>query len=34
MTQLCYQAGIAYLSVHLDWYGKLVYGWALSLHPD
>jgi len=34
MTQLRYQAGIAYLSVHLDWYGKLVYGWALSLHPD
>jgi len=25
MTQLRYQAGIAYLSVHLDWYGKLVY---------
>jgi len=34
MTQLRYQAGIAYLSVHLDWYGKLVYAWALSLHPD
>ena len=34
MTQLRYQAGIAYLSVHLDWYGKLVYGWALSVHPD
>lgn len=34
MTQLRYQAGIAYLSVHLDWYGKLVYGWALSGHPD
>ena len=34
MTQLRYQVGIAYLSVHLDWYGKLVYGWALSLHPD
>jgi hypothetical protein len=25
MTQLPYQAGIAYLGVHLDWYGKLVY---------
>jgi putative transposase len=34
MTQLPYQAGIAYLGVHLDWYGKLVYAWALSLHPD
>lgn len=34
MTQLRYQAGIAYLSVHLDWYGKLVYAWALSGHPD
>ncbi len=20
--------------MHLDWYGKLVYAWALSLHPD
>jgi transposase InsO family protein len=20
--------------VHLDWYGKLVLGWELSLHPD
>jgi len=34
MTQLPFQAGIAYLSVHLDCYGKLVYAWALSLHPD
>ncbi len=34
MTHLKYQAGIAYLSVHLDWYGKLVYAWALSGHPD
>jgi len=22
------------LSVHLEWSGKLVYEWALSLHPD
>jgi len=29
-----YAGGIAYLSVQLDWYGKLVLGWELSLHPD
>jgi putative transposase len=34
MTQLPFAGGIAYLSVHLDWYGKLVLGWELSLHPD
>jgi putative transposase len=34
MSQLPFQAGIAYLCVHLDWFGKLVYGWELSLHPD
>jgi putative transposase len=34
MTQLRYQAGIAYLSVYLDCYGTLVYAWGLSLNPD
>jgi putative transposase len=34
MTQLPFEEGIAYLCVHLDWYGKLVLGWELSLHPD
>jgi len=34
MTRLAFAGGIAYLSVHLDWYGKLVLGWELSLHPD
>ncbi len=33
-TQLRYQVGIAYLSVHLDWYGKLVYAWVLYLHSN
>jgi hypothetical protein len=34
MTHLPFAGGIAYLCVHLDWYGKLVLGWDLSLHPD
>jgi putative transposase len=34
MTGLPFAGGIAYLCVHLDWYGKLVLGWELSLHPD
>lgn len=34
MTRLAGAFGIAYLCVHLDWYGKLVLGWELSLHPD
>ena len=34
MTRLAFAGGIAYLSVHLDWFGKLVLGWELSLHPD
>jgi putative transposase len=34
MTRLAGQAGIAYLCVHLDWFGKLVLGWDLSRHPD
>jgi putative transposase len=34
MTQLPFVGGIAYLCVHLDWFGKLVLGWDLSLHPD
>lgn len=34
MTRLAFAGGIAYLSVHLDWYGKLVLGWELWLHPD
>jgi putative transposase len=34
MTRLSFGAGIAYLCVHLDWFGKLVLGWDLSLHPD
>jgi len=34
ITQIPYQAGIAYFCVHLDYFGKMVYGWELSLSPD
>jgi putative transposase len=34
MSQLPFEGGTAYLCVHLDWFGKLVLGWELSLHPD
>jgi len=34
ITQIPYQAGIAYLCVHLDYFGKMVYGWEVSLSPD
>ncbi len=34
MTQMPFARGIAYLSVHLDRYGKLMLGWELSIHPD
>jgi len=34
ITQIRYQAGIAYFCVHLDYFGKIIYGWELSLSPD
>jgi len=34
MTRLAFAGGIAYLRVHVDWFGKLVLGWELSLHRD
>ena len=34
MTRRAFAGGIASLCMHLDWYGKLVLGWELSLHPD
>ena len=34
MTEIIYKGGKAYLSVHLDIFGKMVYGWEVSLHPD
>ena len=34
MTRLSFQRGITNLCVHLDWFGKLVLGWELSMHPD
>jgi putative transposase len=34
VTMIKYQGGIAYLCVHLDYYGKMVYGFKLGLSPD
>jgi putative transposase len=34
VTELLYQGGKAYLCVHLDVFGKMVYGWHLSKNPD
>ena len=34
MTEISFKAGKAYLCVHLDYVGKLVYGWSLSLDPN
>jgi len=34
VTELPYQGGKAYLCVHLDIFGKMLYGWELSRHPD
>jgi len=34
MTQIPFKAGKAHLCVHLDYVGKMVYGWSLSLDPD
>ena len=34
ITEIIYRGGKAYLSVHLDIFGKMVYGWEVSLHPD
>lgn len=34
VTIISYQGGTAYLSVHLDYWGKMVYGFKLSLRPD
>ena len=34
ITEIPFKAGKAYLCVHLDYVGKMVYGWNLSLNPD
>lgn len=34
VTEINAQFGKAYLCVHMDYVGKLVYGYQLSLHPD
>ena len=34
ITEIPFQAGKAYLCVHLDYAGKMIYGWDLSLSPD
>jgi putative transposase len=34
VTELLYQGGKAYLCVHLDIFGKMLYGWELSRNPD
>ena len=33
ITQISFKGGKAYLCVHLDYFGKLVYGWSLSPNP-
>lgn len=34
MTEISFKGGKAYLCVHLDYVGKLVYGYSLSLNPN
>jgi len=34
ITEIVYKGGRAYLCVHLDHFGKMVYGWHLQLSPD
>ena len=34
ITEIPFKAGKAYLCVHLDYFGKMVYGWSLSLSPN
>lgn len=34
ITAIKYQGGIAYLCVHLDYFGKMVYGFKLSVNPN
>lgn len=34
VTELMYQGGKTYLCVHLDIFGKMIYGWRLSKSPD
>lgn len=34
ITEIPFKAGKAYLCVHLDYVGKMIYGWSLSLSPD
>lgn len=34
ITELYYKGGKAYLCVHLDIFGKMIYGWHLSKNPD
>ncbi len=34
ITEITFKGGKAYLCVHLDYFGKMVYGWSLSQNPD
>ena len=34
ITEINFKAGKAYLCVHLDYFGKMVYGWELGLNPN
>jgi transposase InsO family protein len=34
ITEITYRGGKAYLCVHLDYVGKMIYGYSLSLSPD
>jgi len=34
ITEIPYSGAKAYLAVHLDVYGKLIWGWSLALSPD
>lgn len=34
VTEVIYLGGKAYLSVHMDIFGKMIYGWHLSKSPD
>lgn len=34
ITEIPFEGGKAYLCVHLDYVGKMVYGWSLSLSPN
>jgi len=34
VTEIYYSGNKAYLSVHMDYFGKLIYGWKLKKSPD